>query len=226
MPLTITGGVSFSGVAYIPPPPPPPPAPTIGSAYGGGFFAGQISTAGNGTADYNLVVGPLSTAVSSLRYKTTLSGGDPTSEIDGPANSTTMNDAAHPAAQFCKGLTIGGFSDWYMPARNELEVCYYNLKPTTDQNSTSYGINANAVPARASNYNGSGPPAVAPAQTTETIFQTGNAEAWANTGYYWSSSQTTYAPNGAWSIQFGSGNQQGSYKNGTQDVRAVRRVAV
>jgi hypothetical protein len=24
------------------------------------------------------------------------------------------------AAQFCEGLTIGGFSDWYMPAKNEL----------------------------------------------------------------------------------------------------------
>ena len=27
--------------------------PVIGSAFGGGFFAGQISTAGNGVADYN-----------------------------------------------------------------------------------------------------------------------------------------------------------------------------
>lgn len=199
--------------------------PAFGSALGGGYFAGQISTAANGIADYNLVVGPLSTAVSSLRYKTTLSGGDPTSEIDGPANSTTMNSATYPAAQFCKGLTIGGFSDWYMPARNELEVCYYNLKPTTDSNNSAWGINANAVPARASVYNGSGPPAVSPAQTTATIFQTGNAEYFSSV-YYWSSSQTGYAPNGAWSVQFAQGTQQGSYKNGTQSVRAIRRIAV
>ena len=33
-----------------------------------------------------------------------------------------MNDANHPAAQFCEGLTIGGFSDWYMPAKNEQEA--------------------------------------------------------------------------------------------------------
>jgi hypothetical protein len=49
---------------------------------------------------------------------------------------------------------IGGFSDWYMPAKNELEVCYFNLKPTTTSNNTSSGINPNAVPARASNYTG------------------------------------------------------------------------
>jgi len=29
---------------------------------GGGFFAGQISTAGNSIADYNLVVGPVASA--------------------------------------------------------------------------------------------------------------------------------------------------------------------
>ena len=29
----------------------------IGDAYEGGFFAGQISTAGNGVADFNLVIG-------------------------------------------------------------------------------------------------------------------------------------------------------------------------
>ena len=32
--------------------------PDIGAAYQGGFFAGQISTAGNGIADYNIVVAP------------------------------------------------------------------------------------------------------------------------------------------------------------------------
>lgn len=38
--------------------------PIVGSAFGGGFFAGQISTAGNGTADYNLVIGPVASAQS------------------------------------------------------------------------------------------------------------------------------------------------------------------
>ena len=131
----------------------------IGSAYGGGFFVGQISTAGNGIADYNLVIGPLASAQSaSKQWKTSNTSTTGTSSvIDGPTNSSNMNNATHPAAQFCEGLTIGGFSDWYLPALNELEICYYNLKPTTYVNNTSYGINANAVPARASNYTNGDP---------------------------------------------------------------------
>ena len=57
----------------------------IGAAFGGGFFAGQISTSGNGTADYNLVVGPVASAQNtSLQFKTEDSGTDPSSVIDGP----------------------------------------------------------------------------------------------------------------------------------------------
>jgi hypothetical protein len=130
------------------------PAPLeIGDAYEGGFFAGQISTAANGVADYNLVIGPRSTTQSQLQWKTSdtsTTGTD--SVIDGPANSAAMNNASHPAAQFCEALTVGGKTDWYMPARNEVEVCYYNLKPTTTNNNTSYGGNTNAVPSRGSNY--------------------------------------------------------------------------
>ena len=96
------------GKSYVPP---------IGQAYGGGFFAGQISTAGNGVATHNLVVAPFSSGESIKRWKTTQTTTSGTSSvIDGPTNSSNMNNATHPAAQFCEGLTIGGFSDWYMPA--------------------------------------------------------------------------------------------------------------
>jgi hypothetical protein len=44
--------------------------PVIGAAYEGGFFAGQISTAGNGIADYNLVIAPVSSGESSEQWKT------------------------------------------------------------------------------------------------------------------------------------------------------------
>jgi hypothetical protein len=200
-----------------------PPLPAaIGAAFGGGFFAGQISTAGNGIADYNLVVGPLASAqTTGVQWKTsnTTTAGT-TSVIDGPANSTAMNDASHPAAQFCEGLTIGGFSDWYMAAQNELEICYYNLKPTTQTNNTASGINPNAVPARASNYTTS--PSV-PSQTSATDFQTGNTEAF-DYASYWSSTEVsaTYARYQGLDTGF-----QGSFsKTTSRRVRAVRRVAV
>ncbi len=193
--------------------------PPIGSAYGGGFYAGQISTTGNGVATHNLVIGPLSTAQSTSKWKTsdTFTSGT-SSVIDGPTNSANMNDASHPAAQFCEGLTIGGFSDWYMPAKNELEVCYFNLKPSTTSNSTGSGINSNAVPARASNYTAGNP-----AQTSAAAFQTGGAEPF-ETELYWSSTEVS-ATSGA-NQYFSTGGQVSSSKDAGRRVRAVRRVAV
>lgn len=198
-----------------------PAALQIGEAYQGGFFAGQISTAANGIADFNLVVGPVASAQNtSIQWKTTgTSTAGTSSVIDGPTNSANMNNASHPAAQFCEGLSIGGFSDWYMPAKNELEVCYYNLKPETAANNTSSGINANAVPPRASAYT-----AGDPAQTTATNFQSPSGAERFSGGDYWSS--TEFSSTGAWLTYFRPGAQGQSPKYSYINVRAVRRVAV
>ena len=198
------------------------PAMQPGDAFGGGYFAGQISTAGNGIADYNLVVGPVASAQNaSKQWKiVNTSTAGTSSVIDGPANSAAMNDVTHPAAQFCEGLTIGGFSDWYMPAKNELEVCYYNLKPTTGSNNTSSGTNTNAVPSRGSNYTTG-----TPAQTSATDFKDTGAEDFA-AAMYWSSTEASAMY--AWRQTFVSGDQSATsvYKNTSLHVRAIRRVAV
>jgi len=201
------------------------PVMAIGDAYAGGFYAGQISTAGNSVADYNLVVGPVASAQNaSKKWKTSnTSTSGTTSVINGPSNSAAMNDASHPAAQFCEGLSIGGFSDWYMPAKNELEVCYFNLKPTTDTNTTfpsTSGTNTNAVPSRGSDYASGGPPT----QTSATAFRvTTGAEAF-TADSYWSSTEnsSTYA----WSQYFSGGKQAYDLKGSAIRVRAIRRVAV
>ena len=199
------------------------PAPlAIGDAYEGGYYAGQISTAGNSIADYNLVVGPVASAQSTLEWKnarTATAGAD--SVINGPQNTADIvadgNSTVYPAGHFCNNLVVGGFSDWYMPAYNEIEICYYNLKPTTTANDTGFGINANAVPARASNYTSG-----TPAQTSATIFQTGNSQAFS--GEYFSSTESTSTK--SWSLFFNSGKFYSDYKNISRPVRAVRRVAV
>ena len=191
----------------------------IGDAYEGGFFAGQISTAGNGIADYNLVVGPVSSAQSSLQWKTTnTTTAGTNSVIDGPANSSQMNNASHPAGQFCEGLTVGGFTDWYMPAKDELEVCYYNLKPDTTSNVTSSGANPYSVPARASNYTTGNPARTSAAAFTSTEAFTANM--------YWASTQGNTIS--AWFQYFSNGTQRYTfrYKNESHNVRAIRRVAV
>jgi hypothetical protein len=204
-------------------PSPPPPAPTvIGQSFGGGYYAGQIGV--SGTATHYLVVGPVASAEStSKKYKnvnTAVVGAD--SVIDGPQNTADMvadgDSTVYPAAHFCNDLVIGGFSDWYMPAKNEFEVCYYNLKPTTVSNNTGYGSNTNAVPSRASNYTSGNP-----AQTSAATFQTGGAEALTTTDY-WTSSEAT--SQNAWPQQVYDGTQYSSRKTYSFRVRAIRRVAV
>jgi hypothetical protein len=128
------------------------------------------------------------------------------------------DSGVYPAAHFCNNLVIGGFSDWYMPAQNELEVCYFNLKPGTIRNDTSSGINPNAVPARASNYTSGNP-----AQTSAAAFQSGGAEAFFN-AYYWSS--TEFSATLARRQYFGNGYLNNDDKFNSSRVRAVRRVAV
>jgi hypothetical protein len=194
-----------------------PPPTVIGQAYGGGYYAGQIGV--SSVATHYLVVGPVASAQSTLQWKTTNTSTTGTSSvIDGPTNSSNMNNASHPAAQFCEGLTIGGFSDWYMPAKNELEVCYYNLKPTTQSNNTTVGTNANAVPSRGSNYTTG-----TPAQTSATDFKSTGAEDFQPSSY-WASTElsATYG----WTQYFSNGFQYNNIKSGTCYVRAIRRVAV
>jgi hypothetical protein len=194
--------------------------PDIGAAYGGGFFAGQIGT--SSVATHNLVVAPVSSGQTVNQWKTSnTSTSGTSSDIDGPANTAAQiaaGAASHPCADFCNNASIGGFSDWYMPAFNELEVCYFNLKPTTTSNLTSFGINPNAVPARASSYTSGNP-----AQTSAAAFQTGGAEPFDAVGT-WSSTEAAF--NTAYIVTFSNGYQGASGKNQSQQVRAVRRVAV
>jgi hypothetical protein len=120
---------------------------------------------------------------------------------------------------FCEGLTIGGYSDWYLPAKNELEVLYYFLKPATDNNNTSTGSNANAVSPEpiSTNYTSG-----SPAQTSAGIgFRTGETNAFVSDAY-WSSTDSTALY--TWLQDFYNGFQTSTNKSESLYVRAVRRV--
>ena len=200
----------------------PPPPSAIGAAYEGGFYAGQIGV--SSTATHYLVVAPLSSGQSTLAWKnadTSTPGAD--SKIDGPQNTADMvadgNSTVYPAAHFCNNLVIGGFSDWYMPALNELDVCYFNLKPNTTTNYSS-GINANSVPERTSNYPSGGPPT----QTSVVDFQVGGAEAFSPNSYWNSYERNTTEGS---TVYFSSGFRYATTgKTPSYRVRAIRRVAV
>lgn len=198
-----------------------PANPVIGQAFGGGFFAGQIGV--SGVATHNLVIGPVASAQASRAWKnanTDTPGAG--SNIDGPQNTLDMvadgNATVYPCAHFCNNLVTGGFDDWYMPAKNELEVCYFNLKPTTQNNQTGSGINPNAVPARASNYTTG-----TPAQTSAAAFQSGGSEAF-TASIYWCSTESP--PVAGLAQIFDIGAQVNYPKTYSLSVRAVRRVAV
>ncbi len=196
------------------------PSPDLGEAYEGGFFAGQID---DGGIIYNLVVAPKSTGEnSSKQYKTTNSADSPSATaqnlVYGKLATDAFNDSAHPAFQWAKGLSIGGETDWYIPAKNELEIIYRNLKPTTTSNGTSSGANPNAVPSPTANYLAGNP-----AQTAITAFQTGNSEAFASDDYR-SSSELSALTTAAWRQDFGNGGQATPLKSNSTYVRAIRRV--
>lgn len=197
------------------------PPSTIGQAFAGGFYAGQIGV--SSVATHYLVASPLSSGGDKKKWKnanTATSGAD--SDINGPQNTADMvadgDSTVYPCAHFCNDLVIGGYTDWYMPANNELEVCYYNLKPGTQSNVTSSGINPNAVPARASNYT-----AGDPAQTSATAFRTGGAQAFV-ADLTWSS--TEFSNSSSKRQAFYNGTQSTVIKTATYYVRAIRRVPV
>jgi hypothetical protein len=213
--------------------------PKIGDPYEGGFFAGVIA---NGVYHRVVVAPKASGENSSLAYKNTNDAAPAATQTlnNGSAATAAMvvagNSTVYPAAHFCNNLSIGGFSDWYLPARDELELCYRNLKPTTDANNTSnrslsditypegndvsadtMGVNRNSDPAGAAYTSGN------PAQTSVSEFQAGNTEAFA-AGGYWSSGE--FSATTAWYQAFDFGFQDGGGKGNGRRVRAVRRVPV
>ena len=167
---------------------------------------------------------------------------------EGFAATQAMRDAdsstVYPAAHWARNLNIGGRTDWYIPARDELELCWRNLKPVTDNNhemahrptgmnfyavngsyddtADTHGTNNNSSPT------GAAYTTTVPAQTTATAFRTGGVEAFEfGSSYYWSSSD--YGAFFAWIQCWVSaipGFQGEGVKTNAYLVRAVRRSVI
>jgi hypothetical protein len=77
---------------------------------------------------YALIVAPTATGESTKQWKTTANASAAGSQslVDGWTNTNSNNDASHPAFEWVRSLNIGGFTDWYVPAKDELSVMYIN----------------------------------------------------------------------------------------------------
>jgi hypothetical protein len=184
----------------------------------GTIVVSQVSGTTNGIGDYTVSISQTVTS----RALTAV-----TNEFDGVPNGTLFKDIDNtvgsgstifPAANFCEALNIGGYTDWYLPSRYELEIAYFNLKPSTTVNVTNRGSNIYSVPRRNSNYTLS-----FPRQTDLTTFNT-TAEAFITDEPYHHWLSTEGNLNSGWSLFFGNGTQ-GAAKTNTYPVRAFRKIA-
>lgn len=220
----------------------------IGEPWGGGYYVGRIMDGGQ---EYALIVAPKASGENaSVQWKNADSAGPVETQTltNGPAATAAMvaagNASVYPAAHWANNLTIGGHNDWYLPARDELELIWRNFKPVTtsnntnnrpkssitynrdgnsdDQSADTMGVNRHSIPAGAA-YTVS-----EPGQTIVNAFKSGGAEAMAfGSEIYWSSSE--YSSTFAWRQNYHSsypGLQNDINKAGSCRARAVRRLAV
>jgi hypothetical protein len=176
----------------------------IGEPIAGGFLAGVIDTVA-GTIDsqdayqtgerYAVIVSPKSLE-SSIGLKWNASGSSNANNSDtrwdglSATNAIlSLNNTDYEAHDYISNVrssnpppTFSGGSDWYLPALDELELIYRNLKSQVTDNSTgtldrgfpapqSYGENISSDP------NGDAYTTSDPSQTNVLVFQEGNSEA-------------------------------------------------
>jgi hypothetical protein len=228
---------------------------TVTGSIGTTLTVNVTSDTGSGTytdwsvlVKYRLIVAPKSSGDNaSVAFKNANTAAPVATQTltNGPAATAAMvaadTSTVYPLAHWADGLSIGGFSDWYVPARDELELIWRNLKPVTDDNATSdrstsdiaytnggniddlsadtHGVNRHSEPAGAA-YTASDP-----ARTSVSAFQSGGAEALAfGSERYWASSE--YSSDRAWTQVYGSSNPGGQFngnKTSAYRARAVRR---
>jgi len=171
--------------------------PAIGAPFQGGFFAGTMFLQ-DGTK-YALILAPKAEgeAPDDLRF-TNGSRWETTARSlhDGQANTQALLDGDNPAAKFCAGLDIGGFRDWYLPAKDEIYLIVSHFLPADD------GDNWNPPP------------------TAIEAFRLGGNEAFRRTAYWSSTEASAYV---AWVQDFYDGYQTFNFKYNDWRVRAVRK---
>lgn len=213
------------------------PAPsTIGQFYRGGYYAGQIYNDNSGI-QYYLIVAPKSGGESFKQLRNQSINDTPigTSRTpsplyyDGYAATFNNNNSGWPAFQWARGLTINGYSDWYIPSIMEFDIIAYWLGPGGGSNYSDWFVQSYA----GFGVNNRNPytrvPSVATLQnstyygtTSVAAFQSSGSEKFDNEGYWTSTKEDSTA----FGIYFNLGRLNGTPADQGLKVRAIRRVPV
>ena len=189
--------------------------PAIGAAFQGGYFAGVICDT---DMRHAIIVAPKASGESSgiwMPGYVDVKGARSFSY--GLANTDAMAEAGSELARWARAQRIGDLADWYIPARDELELLYRNLKPTTAKSFPRCGDNPSSVPV------GYPYDEDKHVQTSAEAFRHGGAEALADV-WYWSSTQ--FSRDSAWGQYFYDGSQGSNDKSYEAPCRLVRRFTI
>ena len=188
---------------------------TFGAPFEDGFYGGKIRV---GIAIFAIVWAPKAEGEIMGKWMdacTDVQGA--TSYFDSMANTRAMAESGSEIAKQALAVSIGGHTDWCIPARDVLEMGYRYLKPSTKKNYCTFrdGDNPSSIPA--------GYPYTEnnPLQTTEDLFQKGNAEAFDEAIYF---SSTQDSEGRAWVQFFDDGDQDYLIKAYERRCRFVRLI--
>ena len=197
-----------------------------GTPYAGGFYVGRMLV---GAQKYALIVAPKAGGQTTLAWKATNTTTLSTDSVwDGFSNTAAMvvDSANHAAAQWCAALSISGFTDWFLPATEQLELCYRNLKPRTTSNDTTpiSGVNGSSDP-RGTTYTASDP-AQTPSDAFRYVLATNvhGPEEFDITAAYWTSTNASAAS--SYTKEFLAGARADATKVSSLLVRACRMIKI
>jgi hypothetical protein len=199
---------------------------SAGMAYGGGYYAGANIVVDG--IEYALIVAPKAQggeSGSTMRFNYYTNSPGPTNSYNGASNTEflqaqTSGLNTYDAANFCGNLTINGYADWYLPAKDEMEICYRYLKPSTDITAISGGAGVNNY----SNPTGTAyTSANRPVQTSVALFKTGGVEAFTR-AQFWTS--TGFNGQDECVLDMSNGYPGSVHTTQLCRVRAVRRVPI
>lgn len=139
------------------------PSTPFGTFTQGGYYMGSlvIPDDGEGGKTWALIVASVSDGQSNLIYSNQVNTPGAASLTNGFANSIALEpNTTAAAAIFCRALTVGGFTDWYLPSVNEaLAVVANNSSLAVGEqfgSSTLYWSSTQVSSSNARIYRGSG----------------------------------------------------------------------